>query len=65
MGSIALGKQLADELRSQGLNPCVIPVGGSNALGTWGYIEAVNEIQQQQPHSGRFTDIVMVGAFPC
>jgi D-cysteine desulfhydrase len=29
-------------------NPYPIPVGGSNALGTWGYIEGVNELMQQQ-----------------
>ncbi len=38
-GSVALGKQLEAELRAQGLNPLVIPVGGSNSLGTWGYLQ--------------------------
>ena len=30
--------QLADELRSNGREPYVIPIGGSNALGTVGYV---------------------------
>ena len=61
-GSVALGQQLLEQLRGQGLNPCVLPVGGSNALGTWGYIEAMREIQQQQESMGKFTDIIMVGS---
>lgn len=59
-GSEALGQQLEQQLRSQGLNAFIIPVGGSNSLGTWGYIEAINEIRQQEPEAGSFTDIVMV-----
>ncbi|GAX78921.1 hypothetical protein CEUSTIGMA_g6360.t1 [Chlamydomonas eustigma] len=47
-GSIALGQQLKAQLISQGKNPYLIPVGGSNALGTWGYLEAVEELMQQQ-----------------
>ncbi|KAL6754854.1 tryptophan synthase beta subunit-like PLP-dependent enzyme [Haematococcus lacustris] len=47
VGSAALGEQLVAELREQGLNPFLIPVGGSNALGTWGYLQAVEEIRQQ------------------
>lgn len=38
---------LAEELRQQGRNPYLIPEGGSNALGTWGYVEAIRELQQQ------------------
>jgi hypothetical protein len=61
LGSAALGERLALQLRARGKNPYVIPVGGSNALGTWGYLEAVHELQQQQQSSGRaFTDIAMV-----
>jgi 1-aminocyclopropane-1-carboxylate deaminase/D-cysteine desulfhydrase-like pyridoxal-dependent ACC family enzyme len=45
---MALGQQLLSQLRSQGRNPYLIPVGGSNALGTWGYLEAVEELRQQQ-----------------
>jgi 1-aminocyclopropane-1-carboxylate deaminase/D-cysteine desulfhydrase-like pyridoxal-dependent ACC family enzyme len=38
----------------------VIPVGGSNALGTWGYLQAVEELRQQAQQLGlRFDDIAM------
>ena len=58
-GSIALGNQVMDQLRSQGKSPTLIPVGGSNALGTWGYLEFMRELTQQTADR-RFTDIVMV-----
>jgi D-cysteine desulfhydrase len=38
---------LARELEAAGKRPCLVPEGGSNALGTWGYIEAVREIAEQ------------------
>lgn len=38
---------LADKLRADGKNPYVIPVGGSNALGTWGYMMTMEELYQQ------------------
>ena len=28
---------LEEQLRGQGLSPCMIPVGGSNSLVCWGY----------------------------
>lgn len=33
----------ADRLRTLGQHPYIIPEGGSNALGCWGYIEALRE----------------------
>lgn len=39
--------ELADELRSQGCNPLVIPAGASNPLGTAGWVDAAEEIGQQ------------------
>jgi hypothetical protein len=50
--------------QAQGRKPYPIPVGGSNSLGTWGYIEAVQEIASQLKagHVGdvdTFEDIVM------
>lgn len=60
MGSVKLGQQLERKLRAEGRNPVVIPVGGSNSLGTWGYLEAMAEIEQQVGPD-RFTDIAMVG----
>ena len=47
VGSPGLTAALAEQLRAEGKKPYVIPVGGSNALGTWGYIEAVRELEAQ------------------
>jgi len=59
-GSTALGEALIEQLRSEGKNPYYIPVGGSNSLGCWGYLMAVEEIKQQSEEMGvDFTDIVM------
>ena len=33
--------------RSKGHNPYLIPLGGSNQLGLWGYIEAFRELMEQ------------------
>ncbi len=33
--------------RSKQHNPYVIPVGGSNVTGVWGYIEAFRELMDQ------------------
>jgi len=43
----ALLRDLARELEADGKRPYVVPEGGSNALGTWGYIEAVRELEGQ------------------
>ena len=43
----------------------MIPVGGSNALGTWGYLEAAREMDGQLREAG-ITDVALVsgqGAF--
>ncbi|KAF5194081.1 D-cysteine desulfhydrase [Thalictrum thalictroides] len=45
--SMALTNLLKERLISQGRKPYVIPVGGSNSLGTWGYIEGIKEIEEQ------------------
>jgi D-cysteine desulfhydrase family pyridoxal phosphate-dependent enzyme len=52
-----LMERLAEELRDAGRKPYVIPVGGSNATGTWGYIEAAREIVEQAGDAP-FDDIV-------
>jgi D-cysteine desulfhydrase len=36
-----------DELRRAGRRPYRIPEGGSNALGAWGYVAAVEELREQ------------------
>lgn len=46
-GSLKLLSMLDEKLRARGKNPYLIPVGGSNWCGTWGYINAVAEIQTQ------------------
>jgi D-cysteine desulfhydrase len=38
---------LAEQLRRSGKRPYVIPEGGSNALGAWGYVAAVEELRVQ------------------
>lgn len=62
-GSEALGLMLKEKLIQQGKKPYVIPVGGSNSLGAWGYIEAIREVEQQLKEKGcgaiGFDDIVM------
>ncbi|KAJ9678068.1 hypothetical protein PVL29_022834 [Vitis rotundifolia] len=49
LGSVTLTNLLKEKLLKEGRRPYVIPVGGSNSLGTWGYIEAIREIEQQLP----------------
>ncbi|KAM0926177.1 hypothetical protein ACQ4PT_003746 [Festuca glaucescens] len=57
----ALTDLLKKRLLEKGRKPYVIPGGGSNSLGNWGYIEAVREIEQQIQLSGdvQFDDIVV------
>lgn len=38
---------LADDLKIKGLNPYIIPYGGSNIIGAQGFIEAVRELREQ------------------
>ncbi|GBF88670.1 D-cysteine desulfhydrase, mitochondrial [Raphidocelis subcapitata] len=60
LGGDAVGAQLVDALRAEGRRPYFIPVGGSNSLGCWGYMTAVEEICQQSDDLGfKFDDIVM------
>lgn len=53
IGSHALVERLCVQLRKQKntreltKKPYAIPVGGSNGLGTWGYINAVQELSEQ------------------
>ena len=39
----ALNQKIADHLRAQGHRPYVIPVGGTTPVGTWGYLQAVQD----------------------
>ena len=45
-------------IRCVGSNPYVIPVGGSNSTGSWGYIEAFRELMDQGAME-EFDDIVV------
>lgn len=71
-GSVALAESLRRRLEREGKRPYVVPVGGSNAIGTWGYVDAMAELAAQtttttpgtdHPHlhgvGGPFTDIVL------
>lgn len=49
---------LADELRARGEVPYVIPVGGSNAIGTLGYVAATLELLGQLHEQGLTPEIV-------
>ena len=43
----ALFEQVRLELLEQGRKPYIIPEGGSNALGSWGYVRCVAELVEQ------------------
>jgi D-cysteine desulfhydrase len=47
LGSEQLLERVSAHLEEQGRRPYKIPVGGSNGLGSWGYIQAVDELLQQ------------------
>ena len=64
-GYRALLDLACEDMRSHGLSPYAIPVGGSNELGTWGYIEAVNELYQQIDDIGNTTCKVDHIVFAC
>lgn len=40
-------EEISEELKSKGRNPYIIPEGGSNPLGVWGYIRASFEMKKQ------------------
>ena len=42
-----LMREEAETLEAAGHRPYIIPEGGSNALGSWGYVEGVREILEQ------------------
>ena len=55
-----LMEELAEDLRQQGKRPYVIPEGGSNGVGSWGYVEAARELAEQTRASGmEFDDLVL------
>lgn len=50
LGSQTLVERVCQHIQRTGHRPYAIPVGGSNALGTWGYMEAVEELMAQLSH---------------
>jgi len=54
-----MGK-LADELRKKGRKPYIIPLGGTNEIGTLGYISCAQEIMQQTFEMGINIEHVVV-----
>jgi len=59
-GSTKLLQLYEKDLIEKYKKPYSIPVGGSNTLGTWGYIEIVRELATQINQTGQlFSDIVM------
>ncbi len=54
--------ELAEALVLAGRRPYVIPVGGSSALGSWGYVEAVEELRAQIPEAWRGQPVTLITA---
>jgi len=53
-------RELAETLRSSGRRPYIIPEGGSNALGAWGYLDAWEEMRLQMERAHlEITDAVV------
>ena len=53
---------IADELAAVGRKGCILPVGGSSALGGLGYVACAQELQQQFFELGVQIDRVIVGS---
>lgn len=47
IGSETLTEMVREKLLEEGKKPYVIPVGGSNACGSWGYVEMIRELEMQ------------------
>lgn len=56
-----LFERLAGEIRARGHRPYVIPEGGSNALGAWGYVRCVEELSRELP-PGKATLVYATGS---
>ena len=59
VGSASLLAQLTEQLVDAGRNPYPIPVGGSCPLGCFGYLEAMEEIRQQEEAAGFVFDHIV------
>ncbi len=47
-----LMKNIAEDYRKKGFNPCLIPLGASDSTGSLGYVRAVKEMMEQFSTSG-------------
>ena len=54
-------QELDAQLRAQGRQPYLIPVGGSNGVGATGYVVAMLELAEQLRASGRRVDHILFG----
>lgn len=52
-------KKLAEELKTNGLKPYLIPEGASNGLGNFGYLNAGFEIMEQEKEMGVEFDLIV------
>lgn len=60
LGSDVLVQRVADTVERETQHKVYrIPVGGSNAIGTWGYLQAVEEVIQQTPSSSSSFDHIV------
>ena len=55
----AIMQDVADEMRLEGKTPYIIPEGASNALGSFGYIAAAEEIGEQLSHASLDIDALV------
>ena len=55
-------EQLASDLRRQGAKPYVIPMGGSNGMGSLGYANAFAELQAQMQALGEPLDAIVLAS---
>jgi L-cysteate sulfo-lyase len=53
--------EVAEELRSRGERPALLPYGGSNGLGARGYLECAGELSEQAPDAAHFVTAVGSG----
>lgn len=62
MGILPKMKQLAEQLIASGKTPYLIPVGGSDEIGLWGYLEGWQEMISQGVLESVSDVVVSVGS---
>ena len=61
----AMMPEVARELEKKGRKPYIIPLGGSNALGSLGYVSCVEELTRQAAEDGVSPEALYVAAGSC